>query len=123
MVRDLAKALDDRLPEKAQLLALIERVYKAPANRHGYAHRPWIEQGGKLYQLDMPAVPIQDSAKHPVTTQQMDADCALLRRLNDDLNEFQRGFGNKYLLPLERRAESPEPWPGKWPGHTPRRKK
>jgi hypothetical protein len=116
MVRALANALDDRIPEKFGLIALLKRAQKAPAARHGYAHRPWIEQDGRLYQMDMPAVPIEESAKHPITTTQMDADIAQLRKLNDDLHEFQGRFGNKYLFLLERPAHSPEPWPGKYPG-------
>jgi hypothetical protein len=120
MIRALALVLDDRIPEKPQLINLLKRAQKAPAARHGYAHRPWVEQSDKLYQLDMPAVPIEQSAKHPVTIAQMDTDIVALRTLNSDLNEFQGRFGNKYLLPLERRAESTEPWPGKWPGSVPR---
>lgn len=122
MLRALAHALDDRIPEKADLLKLLDRAQNAPAARHGYAHRPWVEYNRKLYQMDKPAVPIEDSAKHHVSTKTMDADFASLKQLNDDLNEFQGRFGNKYLFPLEVRAESPEPWPGKWPGHIPRRK-
>ncbi len=118
MLRALAFALDDRIPEKSELTALLARAQNAPAARHGYAHRPWIEYKGKLYQMDMPAVPIEDLAKHHVSTKTMDADFASLKTLNDDLNDFQGRFGNKYLLPLEVRADSPEPWPGKWPGHT-----
>jgi hypothetical protein len=122
MVRALAQALDNRIPEKTELLDLLRRAQKAPAARHGYAHRPWVEQDGRLYQMDMPAVPIEQSAKHPVTTAQMDADLALLRKLNDDLHQFQGRFGNKYLLPLERPIASPGPWPGKYPGRIPRPK-
>lgn len=122
MLRALAVALDDRITEKVDLLALLKRAQEAPAARHGYAHRPWIEYKGKLYQMDKPAVPIQDSAKHHVSTATMDADLASLKALNEDLNWFQGHFGNKYLLSLEVRAESPEPWPGKWPGRTRRRK-
>jgi hypothetical protein len=123
MLRALARALDDRIPEKPELLKLLERAKNAPAARHGYAHGPWIEYKGKLYQMDKPAVPIEDSAKHHVSTKTMDADFASLKQLSDDLNGFQGHFGNKYLLPLERRAESPEPWPGKWPGRIPRQTK
>jgi hypothetical protein len=122
MLRALAQALDDHIPEKPELLKLLERAQNAPAARHGYAHRPWLEYRGKLYQMDKPAVPIEESAKHHVSTKTMDADFASLKQLNDDLNEFQGRFGNKYLFQLEVRAESPEPWPGKWPGHIPRRK-
>jgi hypothetical protein len=122
MLRALAFALDDRIPEKPDLIALLKRAQNAPAARHGYAHRPWIEYKGKLYQMDMPTVPIEDSAKHHVSTKTMDEDFASLKALNDDLYRFQGDFGNKYLLPLEVRADAPEPWPGKWPGRTPRRK-
>ena len=79
MLRALAVALDDRIPEKPELLSLIQRAQNAPAARHGYAHRPWIEYKGKLYQMDMPAVPIEDSAKHHVSTKTMDADFASLK--------------------------------------------
>jgi hypothetical protein len=122
MLRALALALDDRIPEKAELLKLVDRAQNAPAARHGYAHRPWVEYKGKLYQMDKPAVPIEDSTKHHVSTKTMDADFASLKQLNDDLNEFQGRFGNKYLFQLERRTDSPEPWPGKWPGHIPRQR-
>jgi hypothetical protein len=124
MVRALANGLDHRLPERDELIALVERVNKAPAARHGYAHRPWISENGKLYQLDMPAVPIEKSAKHHVTMKQLAADCAALRKLNADLNEFQGRFGNKYRTPLEIEVtrEPQQPWPGKWPEHIPRRK-
>jgi hypothetical protein len=122
MLRALAVALDNRLPERAELLDLLERAQNAPAARHGYAHRPWIEYKGKLYQMDMPAVPIERSAKHHVSTKTMDADFASLEKLSEDLSAFQGRFGNKYLLPLERRTDSPEPWPGKWPGRTRGRK-
>jgi hypothetical protein len=122
MLRALAHALDDRIPEKTELLKLVERAQNAPVARHGYAHRPWVEYKGKLYQVDMPAVPIEGSAKHHVSTKTMDADFASLKQLNDDLNEFQGRFGSKYLLPLEVRTDSPEPWPGKWPGRIHRRK-
>lgn len=101
MVRALATALDHRLPERTELIALVERVNRAPAARHGYAHRPWILADGKLYQLDTPAVPIEKSAKHRITTKQLDTDCKSLRQLNADLNEFQGRFGNKYLTPIE----------------------
>jgi hypothetical protein len=125
MVRALAAALDHRLPERDELIALVERVSKAPAARHGYAHRPWISENGKLYQLDTPAVPIEKSTKHRVTTAQLDADCATLRKLNADLNEFQGRFGNKYKTPLEIQVtrEPHLPWPGKWPEYIHRRKK
>jgi hypothetical protein len=43
MLRALAATLDERIPEKSELLALLDRVQRAPAARHGYAHRPWIE--------------------------------------------------------------------------------
>jgi hypothetical protein len=124
MLRSLAIALDDRIPEKRELLTLLERAQNAPAARHGYAHRPWIEYKGKLYQMDMPAVPIERSAKHHVSTKTMDADFASLKALNEALNGFQGRFANKYLLMLEPAARSdlPRPWPGKWPGRTPRRK-
>jgi hypothetical protein len=118
MVRALAHSLDDRIPEKVELITLVERVQKAPAARNGYAHRPWIEYKGKLYQLDKPAVPIEESAKHHIGLQKMDNDLSDLRSLNSDLNEFQGRFGNRYPLPLEVRTDSPEPWPGKWPGRT-----
>jgi len=125
MLRALAVALDDRIPEKRDLIELLNRAQRAPAARHGYAHRPWLEYKGKLYQMDMPAVPIEESAKHHVATKQMDTDLAALRALNEDLNYFQRLFGNKYPLMLEQtaRIDWPAPWPGKWPGRTPRRKK
>jgi hypothetical protein len=125
ILRALAVALDDRIPEKLHLLDLLNRAQRAPAARHGYAHRPWIEYKGKLYQMDMPTVPIEQSARHHVSTKTMDADLAALRALNEDLNSFQGHFGNKYMLMLELPAQtdSPEPWPGKWPGRTPRRKK
>jgi hypothetical protein len=124
MVRALAAALDHRLPERDELVSLIERIRKAPAARNRYAHRPWISENGKLYQLDMPAVPIEKSAKHHVTTKQLAADCAALRKLNADLSEFQGCFGNKYRTPLEIEVtrEPQQPWPGKWPEHIPRRK-
>ena len=122
MLRALAVSLDERISEKRELLALIQRAQDAPAARHGYAHRPWIEYKGKLYQMDMPAVPIGDSAKHHVSTKTMDADFAALKKLNEDLNEFQGRFANKYLLMLEpnARSDSSAPWPGKWPGRNPR---
>lgn len=122
MLRKLAVALDDRIPEKPELLALLKRAEGALAARHGYAHRPWVEYKGKLYQMDKPAVPIEDSTKHHVSTKTMHEYFASLRQLDDDLKEFQRRFANKYLLMLEpsARADSPDPWPGKWPGRTPR---
>ena len=58
MVRALTDALDHRLPERDELINLINRVQKAPAGRNRYAHRPWIFENGKLYQLETPAVPI-----------------------------------------------------------------
>jgi hypothetical protein len=124
MLRALAVALDNRISEKSDLLALLKRAQEAPAARHGYAHRPWIEYKGKLYQMDKPAVPIEGSAKHHVSTKTMDADLASLKTLNEDLNWFQGHFGNKYLLMLEPNAQMdlPEPWPGKWPGRIPRQK-
>jgi hypothetical protein len=125
MLRALANALDDRIPEKAELITLLERAQRAPAARHGYAHRPWLEYKGKLRQMDKPAVPIGDSATHHVSTKVMDADFASLKTLNDDLNAYQGRFANKYLLSLEPNARvgSPEPWPGKWPGRTRHRKR
>jgi hypothetical protein len=122
MLRALATALDDRIPEKRELLALLTRTQEAPVARHGYAHRPWIACKGKVYQMDKPAVPIEESAKHHVSTKTMDEDFASLKSLNDALNDFQRRFGNKYLFRLEVPAYSPEPWPGKWPGRIPRRR-
>jgi hypothetical protein len=124
MVRALVNALDYRLPERDELINLVNRVNKAPTARHGYAHRPWISENGKLYQLDTPAVPIEKSTKHRVTTKQLDADCATLRKLNLDLNEFQGRFGNKYQTPLEIQVtQKPQlPWPGKWPERIPLRK-
>lgn len=124
MVMALAVALDHRLPERDELIALIQRVNDAPAARHGYAHRPWVLAKGKLYQLDMPAVPLQKSKKHHVSTKKLDADCAALRALDADLNAFLQRFGNNYLLMLEylTTREPQQPWPGKWPGHIPRRK-
>ena len=119
MLRALAVALDDRLPEKPELLALLKRTQEAPAARHGYAHRPWIEYKDRLYQMDKPAVPIEDSAKHHIATKTMDEDFASLKALNDDLNNFQGRFGNKYLFRLEVPAHSLDPWPGKWPGRVP----
>jgi hypothetical protein len=101
---------------------LLKRAQDAPAARHGYAHRPWIEYKGKLYQMDKPAVPIEESAKHHVSTEMMERDFESLKQLNHDLNEFQGRFGNKYLLPLEHPAHSPEPWPGKFPGRILRRR-
>lgn len=125
MLRALATALDHRLAERDELIALVERVRKAPAARHGYAHRPWVLEKGKLYQLDFPAVPIENSAKHRVTTTQMDADYAALQKLNADLNDFQGRFGNRYRTPLEIQVtqEPQTPWPGKWPKHIPRPKR
>ena len=124
MLRALAVALDDRIPEKSELLDLLKRAQDAPAARHGYAHRPWVEYKGQLYQMDMPAIPIEDSGKHHVSTRTMDADISSLKKLSDDLMKFQGRFGNKYLLMLESsaRSDSPDPWPGKWPGRNPRRK-
>ena len=88
MVRALANALDHRLPERDELVSLIDRVLKAPKARNSYAHRPWILENGKLYQLEMPAVPIERSLKHRVTTKQLDADCVALRKLHAELREF-----------------------------------
>jgi hypothetical protein len=124
MLRALTNALDHRLPERDELLALVNRAIKAPAARHRYAHRPWILENGKLYQLEMPAVPIEKSAKNHITTKQLDADCTALRKLDADLYEFVGRFANKYLLQLEGQAsrEPQQPWPGKWPAHIPRRK-
>ena len=124
MLRALAMALDHRLPERAELIALIDRISKAPVARHGYAHRPWIFQKGKLYQLDTPAVPFEKSAKHRVTTKQLDADYAALLKLTTELNEFHIRFGNKYRtrLELEVTREPGLPWPGKWPVHVPRKR-
>jgi len=124
MLRALANSLDNRIPEKSELLGLLKRAQEMPAARHGYAHRPWVEYKGQLYQMDMPAVPIEASAKHHVSAKTMDSDFASLKKLSDDLIEFQARFGNKYALMLEpsARASSPDPWPGKWPGRTPRHK-
>src|SRR5271166_518257 len=72
MLRALAVALDDRIPEKSELLDLLKRAQDAPAARHGYAHRPWVEYKGQLYQMDMPAIPIEDSGKHHVPTRTME---------------------------------------------------
>ena len=124
MVRALTDGLDHRLPERDELINLINRVQKAPAARNRYAHRPWILENGKLYQLEMPAVPIEASVRHRVTTKQLDADCDILRKLNADLHEFQGRFGNKYKTPVELEvSRMPEiPWPGKLPVHIPPRK-
>jgi hypothetical protein len=123
MVRALAIALDHRLPERNELIELMERVRKAPAARHGYAHRPWMTDGKRLFQMQMPAVPIEKSTRHRVTTKQLDADFATLQKLNADLLEFQGRFQNKYLTPIEFLVsrEPQTPWPGKWPEHIPRR--
>jgi hypothetical protein len=66
---------------------------------------------------------IEGSANHRVTMRQLDLDFASLKRLNDNLNEFQGRFGNKYLLRLEVPTGSPDRWPGNWPGRTPHRKR
>jgi hypothetical protein len=125
MVRALAMALDHRLPERDELIALVERIRRAPAARHGYAHRPWMTDGKRLFQMEMPAVPIEKSTKHRVTTKQLDNDFVFLQKLNDDLWEFQQRFQNKYLTPIEILVsrEPQTPWPGKWPEHIPRPKK
>ena len=66
---------------------------------------------GKLYQMDMRAVPIEGSAKHRVTTRQLYLDFASLKRLNDNLNEFQGRFGISISLglrcPLARLIDGP----------------
>jgi hypothetical protein len=123
MIRSLATGLDDRLPERQALLDLVERCSRAAGPRNAYAHRSWILERGKLYQLDKPAVPVETSLKHHVSLKNMDADIAALRKLETDLRDFLIVFGNKYPLRLERDRHDPEPWPGKWPGHTPRPKR
>ncbi len=124
MVHALGAALDHRIPEKDELIALVERMRKAATVRNNYAHRPWLLSNGKLFQLDGPTVPAENSKKHRVTIKQLDKDQAILVALCNGVSGFSTRFGNKYRLPLEPFV-SREPhvaWPGKWPEHIPRRK-
>jgi len=121
-LRALTKALDDKLPERLNCFADRPRWSRSGSQacvRALAMDRP----KGKLYQMDMRAVPIEGSAKHRVTTRQLDLDFTSLKRLNDNLNEFQGRFGNKYLLRVEVPTGSPDRWPGNWPGRTPHRKR
>jgi hypothetical protein len=123
MVCALARALDHRLIERDELIQLMDRVGRAPIARNGYAHKPWLLAAGKLYQLDEPAMPIEKSKKHRVTTKQLDKDIAILRTLHGDLKQFVVQFANKYPLQLEPQvSRMPQPWPGKLPLQIPRLK-
>jgi hypothetical protein len=119
VIRSLAKSLDARLPEREELLALIKRVSDAPAVRNGYAHKPWVLRDGKLYQLDLPAIPIEASKMHHVSITRLNEDCAALRYLHQEVSEFDTRFSNKYLLQLEPQVtRTSDPWPGMAPEHT-----
>ena len=115
MMRALVAELQAELPEKAEPISIINRVAKAPTARHGYAHKPWLLVGEKVYQLDLPAMPLEASRKHHISLNMLQRDRDALRKLEADLNEFVQRFGNTYPMLLDwHLTRQSAPWPGRF---------
>jgi hypothetical protein len=115
MVRALSHALDATLPEKAEIMALVQRIAEAPNARRGYAHKPWLLVGNEIYQLDVPAMPLENSRKHHVALKTLEQERDALISLEADLTQFLIRFGNRYHLPIDPKLEGQQPWPGRFP--------
>lgn len=121
MIAALATKLEPALPERQRLLDLLKKIRNAPASRNAYSHKPWLLVNGTPWQLDEPAVPFQNSKKHPVSLKKMNADLALLVELHEELRDFVIHFGRAYPLTVESELTRGHiPWPGKFPQRTQR---
>ena len=115
MIRALVAELDRDLPERAELLELTERVAKVPPARNAYAHRPWLLVGDRIYQLDSPAMPLDQSLKHHVALVSLERERDFLAearcrldRLCDPVRQYLSAAARPEL------TRQPRPWPGKF---------